>query len=435
MTGEGSATLLLDPRTGQVRGLAPIGDEYAVSAVVAAARDGARTWSRLSGPDRADRLATLAGHLGERIEEYVDLECAGTGKPRGDARLEVAAGVRRLRAYAGVAGTPPADGATPLGLAGVLVHWSYPLLSALQQALPALAAGNAVVVKPAESTPDSMQLLAENAVAILGADVLNVVTGDRRTGRSLVAGPVDALSFAGDTGSAIDIAHGAGLRPAYLWWGGNSPAVVLPGAPAQTYRTLARARMHNAGQNFAPARVITLRENYEQAVHGLADAVAGCRAGADFGPMNGLEQLTLFDTAVATSDAGFSFESGMCLEPPERNGFWRAARVLADLAPDAPAVRGEVPGPMLTVQAAADPEAAVRLANSSPSHAASVWGPATRALEVARVLRAKEISVNWVSGAGTAFGGVDVRCRPEHLAASVADYRVRRTIWPAPSAE
>ncbi|MEU7790715.1 aldehyde dehydrogenase family protein [Amycolatopsis sp. NPDC049159] len=430
----GPATLLLDPRTGQVRGMAPIGDEYAVSAAVAAARDAAKTWSRLSGPDRAERLDALAGHLEDRADRYVELECAGTGKPDADARLEVAAGVRHLRSCAAVAGAPLPGSSAPLGVVGVLVHWAFPLLSALHQAGPALVAGNAVVVKPAESTPDSVQFLAESAVPVLGADVLGVVTGDRRTGRSLVAGQVDALSFAGNTGGAIDVAHRAGLRPAHLRWGGNSAAVVLPGAPGSTFRALARARTHNAGQNFAPARVITLRQNYEQVVHGLADAVAECRAGVDFGPLNNLDQLSLFDTAVATSDAGFCFEAETRLGPEEQHGFWRGARVLADLAPDAPAVLQEVPGPLLTVQAAPDPEAAARLAGSAAAaaHAASVWGPPEEAFEVAHLLRAKEISVNWVPGAAGALGGGGFPCRPEHLAAAVEDYRVKRTIWPLP---
>src|SRR5439155_13329581 len=223
------------------------------------------------------------------------------------------------------------------------VPWNYPLLMAVWRFAPALAAGNAVVLKPAETTPDSALLVADDAAELLGPDTLTVVTGDRYTGQLLVDSQVDAIAFTGSRTGGLDVQSRAGLRRVSLELGGNCPAVVLPDAPEYTYAELARACTYNAGQSCAaPARVITLRENYDETVSALAEAMRGRRAGADFGPLNNPDQLQRFDAIISSSAAGTRHAAATATAPGEDGGYWRPALVLADLCTDDPAVQQEV---------------------------------------------------------------------------------------------
>jgi acyl-CoA reductase-like NAD-dependent aldehyde dehydrogenase len=179
--------------------------------------------------------------------------------------------------------------------------------------------------------------------------------------------------------------------------GGNCPAIVLPDAPDETYAALVAACTYNAGQSCAaPARVIALRENYEETVVRMADAMRARRAGADFGPLNNTQQLTRFDGLVNASRAGIQHVAEMAVSNEQAHGYWRAGRILADLPEDDPTVVEEVFGPVLTVQAATDRADAVRLANGVPQAlAASVWSEATStALGMAAELECGEVWVN-----------------------------------------
>ncbi|KDN87290.1 aldehyde dehydrogenase [Kitasatospora cheerisanensis KCTC 2395] len=169
---------------------------------------------------------------------------------------------------------------------------------------PALAAGNTVVLKPAETTPDSALLLAAHAEQALGPGVLTALPGDRETGRLLVAAGCDLIAFTGSPAGGTDVAARAGLTPVSLELGGNSPVLVLPDAPADTWQQLAAACTYNAGQSCAaPARVIVLDEAYDAAVGALAAAMAERRAGRDFGPLNNRDQAARYDRIVAASAA------------------------------------------------------------------------------------------------------------------------------------
>jgi acyl-CoA reductase-like NAD-dependent aldehyde dehydrogenase len=342
--------------------------------------------------------------------DYAAAEQAGTGKPAGEALGEVGQCVDVLRFYAGAARAEltPAAGRhladreswvrwEPLGVIAVVVPWNYPLLMAVWRLAPALAAGNTVVLKPAETTPDSALLLSEHAREILGPGVVSVLPGDRQTGRRLVASSVDAIAFTGSLTGGLDIGAQAGVRRVSLELGGNCPVLVLPDSPADTCQAVVAACTYNAGQSCAaPARVITLAENYEQTVQGLIDAMDARRAGRDFGPLNNSDQLARVDSILGRTGAGFRHESTVEVQDDERAGYWRAGTLLADLAPDDPAVVEEVFGPVLTVQAAENLDSALCLANSAPQAlAASVWGcDAGRLLRVADALNAGEVWVN-----------------------------------------
>ncbi|MBQ1091923.1 aldehyde dehydrogenase family protein [Streptomyces sp. B93] len=381
-------TTLVDPRTGAVRGTSPIARESEVRSTVAAARAAWPGWRGRTPRERARALERLAALVEANAAAYVAREAAGTGKPDSETAGEVeqVADLFRFYACAVRAQSAPAAGRLvdgheswvrfePLGVVGVVVPWNYPLMMAAWRCAPALAAGNTVVAKPAETTPDTLELLAAHAAEALGPAVLTVVSGDRRTGRLLVESGVDMVAFTGSAAAGADVAARAGGRRVSLELGGNSPALVLPDAPDDTWTQLARACTYNAGQSCAaPARVITLRENYERTVENLAAAARECLAGRDFGPLNNADQLARYDGIVERSAARRHFVADIAPRPGEEHGLWRPARILADLPDDDPAVVEEVFGPLLTVQSADGVEAAVALANGVPQAlAASVW--------------------------------------------------------------
>ncbi|MHC5908383.1 aldehyde dehydrogenase family protein [Streptomyces sp. S6] len=403
-------TILIDPRTGRSRGTSPIGREAEIGTAVTNARAAMTSWRALTPKDRSRGLERLAALVEEHAAEYAARENAGTGKPQRETVGEVAQVADLFRFYASAvrAQTAPAAGRLidgheswvrwePLGVVGVVVPWNYPLMMAAWRCAPALAAGNTVVAKPAETTPDSLELLAEHAAEALGPGVLETVPGDRETGRLLVAADVDMIAFTGSARAGADVAARAGGRRVSLELGGNAPVLVLPDAPADTWTRLVDACAYNAGQSCAaPARVITLRENYEQTVAELAAAARRCAAGRDFGPLNNADQAARYDGIVKSSAARRNLLGEVVAGAGEENGFWRPVRILADLPDDDPAVVEEVFGPLLTVQQADGLDAAVHLANGVPQAlAASVWTrDLTTGLEVAARLDAGEAWLN-----------------------------------------
>ncbi|MBO2448583.1 aldehyde dehydrogenase family protein [Actinomadura barringtoniae] len=401
---------LLDPRTGAVRGRSPDGGAHEVAAAVAEARTATGAWEGLTVRERARRLLRLADRIEEQAALYVRLEQAGTGKPRQQALDEVGLAADLFRFYAGAARaeTGPAAGALidgheswvrwePCGVVAAIVPWNYPLLMAAWRCAPALAAGNTVVLKPAESTPDSARRLAEDAAELLGPGVLNALTGGRECGRALVEAEVDAIAFTGSVVGGQDVSRRAGVRRVSLELGGNCPVLVFADAPGRTWEALADAVTYNAGQSCAgPSRVVTIGGDHTEAVERLAAALTARSAGPGFGPLNNPAQAERYDRLVGKAEAGFRATGGVTVTESETGGFWRPACVLADLPGDDPAIREEVFAPVLTVQHAADVDAALRLAASVPQAlAASVW---TRdidsGLRAARALRAGEVWVN-----------------------------------------
>ncbi|MEU0603168.1 aldehyde dehydrogenase family protein [Streptomyces sp. NPDC006393] len=405
-----AALPLVDPRTGRVRGRLAPGREGDVTGAVTGARRAFAAWGHLTPKERAHRLERLAGLIEEHAGAYVERERAGTGKPAGEASGEVAEAADLFRFYAWAARTSgsPAAGSLiggheswvrrePVGVVAAIVPWNYPLMMAAWRCAPALAAGNCVVAKPAETTPDALVLLAEHAEEALGAGVLRAVPGDRETGRLLVGADVDMIAFTGSAAAGADVAARAGTRPVSLELGGNSPVIVLPDAPRQTWADVAAACVYNAGQSCAaPARVIAVGDAYEQAVTSLTGAMSERLAGRDFGPLNNPAQADRYDRIAGASGAKHDVTAGLATAAGEEGGFWRGARVLADLPEDSPALVEEVFGPLLTVQPARDVEHALDIAHGVPQAlAASVWTrDVTCGLDLAGRLDAGEAWVN-----------------------------------------
>jgi acyl-CoA reductase-like NAD-dependent aldehyde dehydrogenase len=285
----------------------------------------------------------------------------------------------------------------PLGVVAAVIPWNYPLLMAAWRCAPALAAGNTMLVKPAETTPDSAALFAEHATETLGSGIIQVLAGDRHTGRLVVESDVDAIAFTGSLRAGTDVARRAGIKRLSLELGGNCPVIVLPDAPQDTYAALATAVTYNAGQSCAaPARVITLRQNYDEVVDSLAAAIKERHAGKDFGPLNNEDQLDRYDRIITTSGARTVHASSIDPKPSEQGGFWRPACVLADLPEDDIAVTEEIFGPVFTVQKADNIEEALRLANGQPQAlAASVWSrELATAVDLASKIDAGEVWLN-----------------------------------------
>jgi betaine-aldehyde dehydrogenase len=381
-----------------------------VRRTVAAARRSSAAWSRSTPRERAARLLALADLMSAEATQYASDECAGTGKLPAHAHAEVLDAIDLLRFYAGAARadlTPASGGRLAgheswvrweaMGVVAAIVPWNYPLMMAMWRVAPALAAGNGVVLKPAESTPDSALRLALHAREALGPGVLDTLTGDRTTGRLLAGSDVDVIALTGSSRAGEDVSRAAGTRRVSLELGGNCAALVLPDAPDFTYDALVRASAYNAGQSCAaPARVITLRECYDDVLEGLGRAVQATSAGRDLGPLNNPDQVARHDRLVGATQARWSAR-GACAPPVEHvGGYWRAPSVLADLPDDDPVVLEEMFAPVLTVQATDTVEQALRLANSVPQAlAASVWSRALDAsLTAARGLNAGEVWIN-----------------------------------------
>jgi betaine-aldehyde dehydrogenase len=211
---------LVDPATGEVFGTAPIGRESEVDAAVRAAASAFTSWRRSTPRERQTVLLAIADALAARAPQFADLECRETGKDRAVVlQEEIPQSADVFRFFAGAARTLQGASAgeflaghtssvrhEPLGVIAQITPWNYPLMMAVWKIAPALAAGNTVVLKPADTTPSSTVLLG----SLAPAGLVNVVTGDRDTGRLLVSHPVPAMvSITGSTRAGIEVARTA----------------------------------------------------------------------------------------------------------------------------------------------------------------------------------------------------------------------------------
>jgi betaine-aldehyde dehydrogenase len=394
---DGAATNLVDPCTGATYGTAPRSGASDVDDAVAAAEAAFDGWRALTPSDRGRALLRIADALENDAARFIDAECRATGKPKAlMAADEIPPAVDQLRFFAGAARMLEGKGAgeymtghtsfirrEPIGVCAQVSPWNYPLMMAIWKIAPALAAGNTVVLKPAETTPATSVMLAELAAEFLPAGVLNVVCGDRDSGRALVAHPVPRLvSVTGSVRAGMEVAASAAtdLKRVHLELGGNAPCVVLDDADiAAAAEGIAGAGYYNAGQDCTAAtRVIVTPGAYDAFVEALvAEAGKKVTAGldqpdADYGPLNSATQLSRVQTMVEGRPSRAEVLTGG--SPVGNEGYFFAPTVITGVEQNDDIVQQEIFGPVITVQRAASVDDAVADANGVEyGLSSSVW--------------------------------------------------------------
>ena len=422
---------VLEPATEAVLREIPRADEDDVDAAVERARDAFPAWRDLAPGDRARMLRRLATAVEDHHEELAVLEARNAGKPIRDARGEMEMVAQVFHYYAGaperlLGDTIPVSGGQawtvrePLGVVGLIVPWNFPLTIAAWKLGPALAAGNTVVLKPAELTPLTALRFAELALeAGLPSGVLNVVAGPGSTcGARLVSHPdVAKIAFTGSTEVGRSIAAGAAatIKRVTLELGGKSPNLVFADADLEAAAAAAPGAVFgNAGQDCcARSRILVQASALDEFMSHLEAAVSAVRVGDPLDEAN--EMGPLISAAQRASVASYVDGEGGGApvafrgSAPSGSGFWFAPTVLCPVDPGARAAREEIFGPVAAVIPFDDEEEAIRLANDTIyGLSGSIWsGDGGRALRVARALDAGVLSINSNTSVrvATPFGG------------------------------
>jgi aldehyde dehydrogenase (NAD+) len=395
-----------------------------VSAAVAAAREAFGDWSALPGADRAKYLFRIARILQERSREFAVLESLNGGKPIKESRdVDVPLAAAHFFYYAGWADKLeyafPNRTPRPLGVAGQIIPWNFPLLMLAWKLAPALAAGNTVVLKPAETTPLSALLFCDVLrQAELPHGVVNVVTGDGRAGAALVEADVDKIAFTGSTevGKAIQRRLAGSGKKLTLELGGKAANIVFDDAALdQAVEGIVNGIYFNQGHVCCAGSRLFVQESIaEPAVEKLKRRMATLRVGdpldknTDVGAINSRAQLEKIQELVASGSA----EGAEIYQPPCRlpeKGYWFAPTVFTNVAQSYRIAQEEIFGPVLSVLTFRTPEEAVEKANNTPyGLSAGVWTEkGSRILWMAERLRAGVVWANTFNrfDPGSPFGG------------------------------
>ncbi len=420
----GSEHDVIDPATGEVVITFQEAGEADVDRAVAAAAAAFPEWAGATPGERAGALNRLAQLLEERAEQYAQVETAQTGKPIKLTReFDVPGSIDNVSFYAGAArnlegkASAEYDGLhtsvvrrEPVGVVGSIAPWNYPLQMAMWKVLPAIAAGNTIVLKPAEITPLTSLMLAEDAVrAGLPAGVVNVVTGRGRVaGEALLAHPtVRMVSFTGSTpvGSRVMEVASRTVKRVHLELGGKAPFVVFDDADLDAaVQGAVAGSLINSGQDCTAAtRAYVQRPLYDAFVAGVADVMRGVRLGdpqdpqTDQGPLVSRRQQ---ERVAGFVDRARSYATVVCGGQAPAGDLAKGAyfepTVITDAPQDSEVVQEEIFGPVLVVLPFDSDEEGIALANDTPfGLAASAWTrDVVRAMRATREIQAGCVWVN-----------------------------------------
>ncbi|MCO4743985.1 MAG: aldehyde dehydrogenase [Proteobacteria bacterium] len=428
-----SKLVSVDPATGATVGEVSITPVSEIANVVGRARAAQPSWAKLTLTERRDLLLDAGKQLELQAEAVGEQLCREMGKPLREAVGEVRAVARmadELDEMVEALSPEVVDGGRAkstlyrdaFGVVGAITPWNFPIMMPHWMVLPALMAGNTVVLKPSEETPLTAQSYVDALNTVLPDGVLQIVHGADDQGRALVDSDVDLLAFTGSRAAGISILTNAakGLKRVILELGGKDPMVVLPGTDLDRAAAFAaRNAFRNAGQVcVSTERIYVQRELYEPFLTAFASEAEkmvqgnGMDEGVAIGPMINARQrdwvLKQIDDAVAEGARVVTGASG-------HHGNFIVPTILADVSHSMSVAKDETFGPVAAVIPFDDDDQAVTLANDTPyGLGASVWGEPERAALVARQLGAGMIGVNrgcggvsgtpWVGAGQSGYG-------------------------------
>ena len=417
--GQPGVSVVVSPVTEQPIAAYRNATEDEVDAAVQEAAAAAPAWGQTPPVERAEILLRIADAIAAEADAFAELECENVGKPITHARDEMpwvwdvvrfSAGAARV-SHAPAAGEY-ANGSTswlrrePLGVVGLIIPWNYPLLMATWKIAPAIAAGNAVVIKPSELTPQTTIKLVDLANRFLPPGVLNLVLGDSSTGKAIVAHPkVRMVALTGDvsTGKAVAASAASTLKRVSLELGGKAPVLVFADSPVrETARDLVGFGFANGGQDCTAAcRIIVEEPVYEEFVVAYCDEVAKLRVGdpADpettMGPVVSKPQLERVAGFVERA-RGYGAKVLTGGERLPRDGWFYAPTVVTDVEQSCEIIQREVFGPVVTIQRGRDEGEMLAMANDVDyGLSASVW--TTDLGRVVRLTRDLDFGTVWVN--------------------------------------
>src|SRR6478752_988518 len=361
---EGGATLdIVDPSTARVVATAPVSSQADVDRAYAAAATAFETWGDTTPGERQAALLKFADAIEARADDFIRLEGENTGKPHALTQSEE---------------IPPMLDQVP--------PWNYPMMMAMWKIAPALAAGNTIVLKPSDTTPETTLLLAELASEFLPEGTFNVITGDRETGRMLVEHRTPALvAITGSVRAGMQVAESASrdLKRVHLELGGKAPVIVFDDADIEAaVEGIAIGGYFNAGQDCTAAtRVLAGPRIHDDFVAALAEYARGsAKVGmpddpdALFGPVNNPNQVAHVGGMIDRLPDHARIEAGGHRAQGLGDGYFFEPTVLAGLRQDDEQIQNEIFGPVITVQRFSDEAEALAWANGVQyGLASSVW--------------------------------------------------------------
>jgi betaine-aldehyde dehydrogenase len=388
---------LIDPSTGEVFASAPVSGEADVDRAMAAAARAFEKWRETTPSERQRALLRFADAVEARADELVAAEVQNTGKPVAlTASEELPPAVDQIRFFAGAArlleGRSAGEYLTgyesyvrrePVGVCAQVTPWNYPLMMAVWKLAPAIAAGNTVVLKPSDTTPVTTVMLAEIAAEFLPPGVLNVIVGDRDTGRALIGHKTPQMvSITGSVRAGMEVATAAAadLKRTHLELGGKAPVVIFDDADiAAAAEAIAVGGYFNAGQDCTAAtRVLAAPGVYTDFVAALAEQARGTKTGAPdeedilYGPLNNARQFDRVSGFIDRLPDHARLDAGGARVGDR--GFFYSPTVVSGLEQSDEIIQDEVFGPVITVQRFTDEDEAVRWANGVEyGLASSVW--------------------------------------------------------------